>query len=46
VSRMPTEKYDKDGTVNYECEECGRAYPSEQEALECEDSHEEEEHQH
>jgi hypothetical protein len=44
---MPVETFDeKNKVVNFECEECGTAYATEQEALECEETDKEEEHRH
>ena len=44
---MPIETMDRKTHVErYECEECHSYYSTCEEALECEDSHEEEEHAH
>ena len=36
----------KSHVVRYECEECHAYYTNQEEAAECEESHEEEEHAH
>ncbi len=44
---MPNQLVDrKTSVVSYECEECGSIFKTEAEAFECEETHEEEEHQH
>lgn len=44
---MPIERMDsKTHVVRYECEECHSYYATETEAVDCEESHEEEEHTH
>jgi hypothetical protein len=46
-SEMTIEKADRlTDIISFECEECGAVFRTEEEALECEELHEEEEHFH